>query len=353
MLIDGTTITAGYDTGAEGNIISEDIVRKQGLQVDAVERGQGIFQLANGNRVSSIGRVTTWCAFARDPAVRMQCSFYVWKQLAGPGMIMGRAFLEATKTLSSFRHRLQARTSEFRMPMLREITSQTNEYSTRLLCSIDGYRIHVNPDTGSDIDVMSLRFARTSKYAIDTTIRKTVQLGDGTVVETVGQVRDLSVSLGHKTYYKTFDILPRLASDIILGETTLEELNAYTDYEHCFERLDFGPRDYEMCIIVDLGIIEKIRAKIGLDKLFKKRQNTGVPSTSNHNPVSTTRVPEPPLLRQIEAMDQREMCRRDAAERNMRLLEDGDPVAKQRANDFEMQKRQSYEVEWQRLLQGF
>ena len=352
MLVDGTTFIASYDTGAENNIISEELVRKQGLQVDAIKPGQGIFQLANGKKVSSIGRVTTWCAFARDSAVKMQCSFYVWKKLAGPGMIMGRAFLEATKTLSSFRHRLQARTSKLRMPMLREISSQTDESSTRLLCSINGHRTHVNPDTGSDLDVMSLRFAYESKYDIDTTIRKNVQLGDGTIVETVGQVHNLSVSLGHISHYKTFDILPQLASDIILGETTLEELNAYTDYQDCFERLDFGLRDYEMCIIVDLGIIQKFRAKIRQHRLFKGRRNTGAQSTSNHDPISTTASSEPALLHQIDALDQREMCRRDAAERNIRLLGEGDPAEKQRANDFEIQKRRCYEVERQRLLRG-
>lgn len=276
MLINDATKIAQYDTGAEGNFMSKTLAKKYKLLVQRSRNQQGSFAIANGKRIKSSGQAEAWCTFALDPGRKMKCVFQIWDKLAGGDLIMGRAFLSETRTLSSFRHRLRERISSLSLPTINFIGSTTTDSCCRFACNIDGRPTHINADTGSDLDVISLRYARAQRYEINTEERKLVRLGDASVVGTYGQV-EAEVDVGGYKYWKVFDVLPDLTSDVVLGELTLEEVEAYTRFETSFTDINLGKRNFEMNIMITIG-------KIG--NLIRPRRQLN--STATYRELSST-----------------------------------------------------------------
>ena len=253
ILIEESREVTRYDTGAEANFMSKAFVARKSLKLHTTAKDKSTFRVANGKKITSLGKVEACCAFAGEPETRTKCVFDVLEKVAeGNSIIMGRKFLSDTRTLSSFPHRLRARVPAPSTPTVNSIGATTKDSCCQLICTIDERRTFVTPDTGSDLDIMSLEYAHMHDYRIDRIARQHIQLGNGSTTRTYGQTEAV-IEIGGSSYRKTFDILPKLTSDVILGELTLEEMEAYTKHEDDFVEVDVGKRFHTMNPIIALG----------------------------------------------------------------------------------------------------
>ena len=226
LLIGQNNLDTCADTGSAFNIISRDTAEKLDLEMHTDPDDLKVFELADGRCVHSIGKVWEYCSFPDDPGIRTRCAFYVWDKCS-TSVIMGRPFLEKTKVMetpSRFSQRLNPMIGKANLPTVRLIGAS----HSRLPCYIDGKLVSANPDSGSDLDLMSAQFARVSGFEIKRhkAGRSRMRLADGTIAESIGYV-DKEISVGKGTYLTRFQVLPGLRSDILLGDRTLVEADVF------------------------------------------------------------------------------------------------------------------------------
>ena len=341
MLIEDIKEIACYDTRAEANFMTESLAARQGLTLQTGPNDRLPFTLANGKKVTTLGKVESWCTFALDPREKIKCAFQVLTKLPRRDLIMGRAFLSMTQTLTYFHHRLQACTADFALPSINLLESGTQEFCTRLACYVGRQLIYINPDTGSDIDVMSLKFASNQRYNINENMRRMVRLGDCSVAMTCGQVQ-ARIDVDDSSYWKTFDVLPNLTSDIILGELTLEEIEAYTEHEDNFVEVDCGARLLDMNPIVALH-----RLGTFFNRMSKRREDVAVDVPDGKSFLSILKdrsnaESKVDINEQQDNEDLREILRRDEQKAKIRAMSDNDPN-KSAMQRHEKDRRVEYE----------
>ena len=262
MIIGGKEIKAQHDSGAErGNFMHCDLASKLHLRLRNKKGDCKRFCIGNGKIVKALGRVKAICAFAKEAQTKMECWFYVFNGLASP-LIMGSQFLNETKTLSDHVHRLEdCMPNPGVLPMVNLIGS-TQRAKRRFAANIDHRLTLINADSGSDLDLMSSTYVRAHGYQLDRRrrCRKRVRFADNTVAETIGQVQ-ATLTLGDgSTYLKTFDVLPNLTSEVLLGQFTLEEINAFTFHRNSFVDVFAGERHLELSVLGYLGMVNEFLA---------------------------------------------------------------------------------------------
>ena len=235
----GSTYATCPDSGSQENIMAKAISDQLDLSIDDAAEHQKEFRMANGKVVKALGRTSVDCAFTKEPDSQHQCSFYVFKALIAP-IIMGMAFLDATETLTKYKHRLQSSMVPRTGPL--QLYGIDNPVQ-RIQCLADLRKTLANADTGSEIDLISLAYARRRGYYLDAVDfgDNRVQLADGSVAFLVGKV-NISIIFGdvdnefyawkfpHTEIQRTFYVLEGLTSDMVLGEEFLDETNAFETY---------------------------------------------------------------------------------------------------------------------------
>ena len=255
MIIQGETLPARADSGSEENII--DLTLVQRLQISnmdwAIEH-QRTFRVGNGKTIKALGRVKLGCAFGMDPQIQLLCSFYVVQSFVTP-LVMGMSFLEDTETLSKYRHRL---TPSSRIPNVQ--LCSINSPKRRLCCVTEGHSTLANADTGSDVNLISLNYAKANGYSMDSSDQCwiNIQFADGEVSIPIGKVT-LLIRLGRPglpEYSEDFYVLADLQScDVLLGGDFLYKTDAFKTYRDEFDETDLD--DFtELNTIVWLGGIE-------------------------------------------------------------------------------------------------
>ncbi|KAF2113984.1 hypothetical protein BDV96DRAFT_647475 [Lophiotrema nucula] len=183
---------------------------------------------------------------------------------------MSAPFLEETKTLTTYRHRL----IELALPILGLFKIRVmGRTTTRLRCSLNGEDAAALPDTGSDIDVMSKRYATNRGFLIqsddtwimlaDQSMQKTVgychvQLAVGfgaslmpSIIDTpdvennrdaVGPAEPIEDSVpstveaaepeenNRKLIRSKFYVVEDLVTDVVIGVSSLESLKVYEEH---------------------------------------------------------------------------------------------------------------------------
>lgn len=234
-----TTILACADTGSEENIISKELAESLGHYSFNAIPGTQRFMLANGNIVESIGCIMARCQFendAYDPTKAMTCIFHVLSKLAAP-LIVGMAFLEETKTLIEHRDRL--------VHIPRPAIQALNVYSVgrprkQLHCRLNERSVLATPDTGSEVDLMSPRFALERGLSIISGSKEMIEFADGSVGVTSGTVQatlqviveGINTSFVQSIIFVDFLLLDTLVHDVLIGEDSLEELCVFTDHQN-------------------------------------------------------------------------------------------------------------------------
>ena len=235
----GSTYATCPDSGSQENIMAKAISDQLNLSIDDAAEHQKEFRMANGKVVKALGRTSVDCAFTKEPDSQHQCSFYVFKALIAP-IIMGMAFLDATETLTKYKHRLQSSMVPHTGPL--QLYGIDNPVQ-RIQCLADLRKVLANADTGSEIDLISLAYARRRGYRLEAVDfgDNRVQLADGSVAFLVGKV-NIFIFVGdvdsefytweflHNEIQRTFYVLKGLTSDMVLGEEFLDDTNAFETY---------------------------------------------------------------------------------------------------------------------------
>lgn len=260
------------DTGAAKNIVDEATARRLSVPIHKGPEGLKSFVLASGKVVESIGCFKAHVSFVKGTPTATECVFYVLRKCAAP-LIMGREFLGRTKTMTvGLENHFRERMATVRYPFRACYLGGT---SSRLPCKVDGNFVLVNPDSGSEINVMSLTYAKKHGYYRKQSNRRLeVILGDGSKEQTLGAVT-ATVVLGGHIYLEEFHILSGLPSDILLGEGILYETNAFSVYENDFLDVNTGLEGEELSPIRVLNFLEK--------RIRQQRATPSADTTHFHN----------------------------------------------------------------------
>ncbi|KAJ4289847.1 hypothetical protein N0V90_011179 [Kalmusia sp. IMI 367209] len=267
------TVLACADTGSEENIISDGLARSLGYASYEPLPEPKHFMLANGKIVEAIGQIAAQCSFgmqAQQISTPMACLFYVLVQLASP-LILGMTFLEETKTLTQHRDRLV----RVPRPMIQALrVYSVGRPSKQLHCKLNNWPVLVTPDSGSEIDLMSERWAQEHELTIEYA-KELIEFADGTTAITLGSVQaTLSViKSDHKDTSPgtqitlEFLILKDLTHDVIIGEDSIEELQVFTTNHGSLYRVSdatgpLGLNRIRYLGAID-GILEWVRQKLG------------------------------------------------------------------------------------------
>jgi hypothetical protein len=215
-----------------------------------------------GQRVESIGRVTVTWQFPDEESTSSSSDFFVFEELITP-IIIGHAFLRATNTFDKYKHRLKTipSTKSPLMPLVR----WSGLGQETLQCYLDERFTSSIPDTGSEINVISLQFANKLTPFIDRTVAGKVQFANGQIQDTMGRIR-AKVTFGDMPDFyieAKFEVLEGLRVDVILGDDILYDADIYSKYANLFVSCQEGAECSALGTIGWLGIGEKFIHKTG------------------------------------------------------------------------------------------
>jgi len=223
------------DSGSVENIIEESFMRGLGASIEVYSSTRAEFVNARGGRMQSIGTCQIPCSFPTESGT-YSTVFHVFKKLVTP-LIIGRKFLDDTETLSRFPDRLKRllnRSTQFLRVLQMELPQRM------INCSVDGQNALATADSGSEADLVSLDYALKMGYEISRPEhdQSQLQFADGEVVSVYGTIDvDLALSSfdeGKSSNWTTLHVLPGLTSNILLGDETLERLEAFTKHQDAF-----------------------------------------------------------------------------------------------------------------------
>lgn len=234
--IGGITERALADTGAQGNIMCEALARELHLRVSKSTTEDIRFVNAVGEPVKQIGHTTIRCTVGgTGPPHTMVARFWVVAKLV-ERLVVGREFLESTETLTKFRHRLQKVVVD-KISGSRVLHSGQPRW--RINCVVNGERMLANPDTGSDLDLMSLSYVqrcglRLHRPELDC---QHVEFADSSQKNLSGFVLvpfcfGSSHASGADQVLRRFYVLNGLTCDVLIGNNTLEEFDAFATFRN-------------------------------------------------------------------------------------------------------------------------
>lgn len=169
------------------------------------------------------------------------------KKCAEP-LVIGAPFLEWTRTLTTFRHRLKRVISSVRTAGWRLMHMDVPR--RRMGCHVDAEHVFVNTDTGADADFASLDYALLRKWDISPLPHDEgfVILSDNKVVKAQGNV-DTELRIQGEARRRRFYILDGLVSDVVLGEETIDTMDVFNKYRDSFVDLPGHDEDSQFCLI--------------------------------------------------------------------------------------------------------
>lgn len=252
MFLNGFAYNTIPDTGSLENAILVDEVRRLRLNISGRRRK---FVMADGSKMVSLGMVLVDCAFARSKDHRTRQSFNVFKNLAVP-VIMGKKFLDTSKTLTRHQHRLKTCCTSSKKPVR---VMHLNHSRQLLRCCVNGKLVHANPDTGSELDLMSPIYAYENKLNIEglEEDEDEVQFADGRTAKLLGKTEvnfDIcddghKPPTGHNGHSRIFYILEGLTTDILLGEEASFDMQVFTKHADAFVSLEDSKLSNEINLI--------------------------------------------------------------------------------------------------------
>ncbi|KAK1761642.1 hypothetical protein QBC33DRAFT_605037 [Phialemonium atrogriseum] len=215
--IDGTPVEALPDTGASECFISASMVQKLGLsQAPGTEK---TVTVANGTQTLSPGCVHVKWKFAKERKTHpVKCWIL-------PGcaydVILGSGFLKATQTLTKWVNRIK-----------------------RTVVSLPR-------DTGSDVMLVSLKYARALGLSIDDSAshKLELELGDESTAYTCGLVHDVQWNVGDRATRCDFYVLEDLNVDVVLSSEYVFDLDIYSECSGYLFDVDAGQDLLELCHI--------------------------------------------------------------------------------------------------------
>ncbi|KAE8448612.1 hypothetical protein EG329_009037 [Mollisiaceae sp. DMI_Dod_QoI] len=332
VLVNGRECFARPDSGSDRNIMTEAVAKEYGLEIQRGKLDRSTFKLGNSQYIQSTGRtLVPLKVLDGDSRADKSCWFHVLSKCSVP-VIMGFDFVRKIQLYTKNRHLLVACPFSFGdIPSLKWIGSPQGAIEF----SANGRLLAACADTGSDLDLMSLRCAIKKGFKVDRSRRTRVMLADETIVESVGQVDISSLQLpGFDSFEMSFHVLPNLVCDVIFGEEFLEQMDAFNtcDIVDSDDELDL----YSLNPFINLGPVQAfLSAMANIKRSRKSRRdpatvNEGL-ATQHDNAVATDH----------SAQVEEEMYSRHQANRLISKMKDGNQAAI--AARVEVARRQRFE----------
>jgi hypothetical protein len=266
------------DTGSDVNIISFDVAQLLGQDVREDDVVGEFFVLANGRIVRPLGKVMIdlYIGHQFDGSGNLvSYPFYIFPKAIA--IIIGIPFLEDAKIMTENRHIL------VKIPRLNTQSlsvcsiGQPKRY---LLCEVNHELTIATPDSGSEVDLMSPKFAVDRGFTIHNTL-ESVELADGTVVPCSGFVRttlsigshfdSVGVPRSKTAAIIDFFLMEGLNHDVIIGDYHLEHLKVFTENRHALVLTAQEHAIAEINSIRRHGTIDNaiswVKRKLGSDKV--------------------------------------------------------------------------------------
>ncbi|KAH9908476.1 hypothetical protein F4778DRAFT_776773 [Xylariomycetidae sp. FL2044] len=236
VVVGDKVIDAFPDTNATCNVMTKNFALSHNVPIKRSLGRQRIFTNAVGQQSTSIGEASLRVSFPDEPTKSWLCNFAV-AQKCPEGLVFGDHFLRTvTETVTRFRHRLKKSVSSLKKVWRLMHMERPRQ---KLHCHVDAEPVFANTDTGSDVDIVSLEYARHRDWDITRLPNDEgfVILSDGSLVKITGYV-DANLRVAGKAKEKRFYVLKGLVTDVILGDDTLDELDVFNKHAESFVDLD-------------------------------------------------------------------------------------------------------------------
>ncbi|CAI0647913.1 unnamed protein product [Colletotrichum noveboracense] len=221
-----TAAVAVPDTGSCFNLLSEKKATTMGLSPIAGTQGQ--MTLPNGTKVMSPGQVQLAFSFdGENEKHDLLCSILPG---ATRDLVLGSAFLKATRTMTDYAHRIKKMSYRLAKPSLKLIGAEQDVLGGY----INGSECLAVPDTGSDVMAISLKHARSLGLKVHRKDRHRtlVEFLDGSRVRTKGIAQaEWQFAYGEAPIRCDFHVIKGLPVDAILNNTMLDEYDVFRQYE--------------------------------------------------------------------------------------------------------------------------
>jgi hypothetical protein len=237
--LNGTAVAFFPDNQSAHDIISHDYAKRNHLKIDSSRRTR--MRTAKGSHFNTLGTVLQPIHFAEEPEIYMR-EFHVLPKCVHD-IILGGPFLSLTQTFTKFAHRV---VKKLRGLSSRHRVCSTGSSQQMLAGWANGQSVLALPDTGSDICLMSLRYACERGYRIDTDPkhRELMEFVDGSTAETCGRVEGFQWEFDRsdiQVHTPEIHVLENLQTDLLLGYEFLENSDAFVTHEELF--IDAEPHD--------------------------------------------------------------------------------------------------------------
>ncbi|KAL2853601.1 hypothetical protein BJX68DRAFT_265069 [Aspergillus pseudodeflectus] len=192
-------------------LISQNLASELGLRSIFGTRKK--ISLANRKSVKSPGMVKVpWTFAGESDTYTLNC--WILPHCVHD-IILGRDFLNATQTLTTFKWRITS-----------EVVQSTGEPPSET-------------HTGSDVMLVSRAYAENLGAKIDDDPAGFLQIefADGTTAWTTGVVRNVPWRIGTTEVYCDFYVLDDLCVDVVLSNHYLFEFNMFTECDHFFHEV--------------------------------------------------------------------------------------------------------------------
>ena len=348
-------VTAIPDTGSDENAISSTFAKGIGLYIETSASSPVSFQLANGRSIKSSGIALATCSFGKDLNKESETSilFNVFSKLAVP-VVIGRAFLQATETLTKHSDRLDI--SIHRSPLVLPRILHLNRPQQRLRCYLNVNLAYANADTGAEMNLVSPGFAAQRGFQIEEpdAEHQEVVLADGSRAPISGQFRARFDTfdrpsrevLRPRAHEKYFYILDGLTTDVLLCEDLLFEISAFSDQQNSFVDLDCLGIFSDLNLVTWLSRREKRLLRIPGSQSSASTALAGV--TSGLAPGDPSAALEVAFQLELDDDDAHEQYVRQSADREIAHLSEPDKLRRRAAED---NRRQSYDENRARRVQ--
>ena len=230
--LNGTAVAFFPDNQSAHDIVSHDYAKRKHLEIN--NSNQGRLRTARGSQVNALGTIALTVRFAEESKEYIR-EFQVLPKCVHD-IILGSPFLRLTQTFTKFRHRV---VKKLRGTSMRHRVCLTGSSQEMLSGWANGQSILALPDTGSDICLMSLRYAQERGYHIDTDLkhRKLLEFVDGSTAETFGRVEGFQWEFDRSDIHlhsPEVHVLENLQTDLLLGYEFLEDCDAFGTHEELF-----------------------------------------------------------------------------------------------------------------------
>lgn len=242
-VVSGHSIEALPDSGANVSIISNTLASELGL--DPKPGTEKTIYLANKKAIRSPGMVTVPWKFDGESRMYPLDCWILPKSIHT--IVLGKPFLNVTQTLKALASRIKCKIVNGPRRLRLHLLGGESE-NEKVWGYLNDRFTTAFPDTGSDVMLISRKYAEELELDMDTRVedRVEVEFPDGSTAWTSGIIRDASWRIGSKTTNCDFYVLDELCVDVVLS-------NEYLFNENVFSECDIYFFDAELDVAGDFS----------------------------------------------------------------------------------------------------